>query len=269
MPNTIDIVRYNPEWQNIFDNEAVKLKISLKHQCTNIYHVGSTAVPNLAAKPVIDIVIELAQDTYDVQTQLSKLGYRYKGEFNIPFRQFFSQDIPAKIHLHVYNHNNPEIKLLLAFRDFLRTSALHRKHYENLKIHLATAPSAANKIGKFTEYTLGKNDFIADIISKIGIQAIYLRLCTHYAEWQEYNNIRRFYISDKDNLIDNVQTKYHIVIYQGARIVGALQIDNLINGCSRLKFLHIQKSLENPKTIKYLKKFVRDWLTLQGLCFME
>jgi GrpB-like predicted nucleotidyltransferase (UPF0157 family) len=127
MTRKIEIVPYHPAWPSLFAEEETKIKQALGEQCMAVHHIGSTAVPGLCAKPKIDI-IAVIQERALIIHNLEKGGYRYRGEFNIPFHRGFSKrDNTPEINLHVYEEGNPEIELNLLFRDYLRTHAEARE----------------------------------------------------------------------------------------------------------------------------------------------
>src|SRR5882672_9567755 len=112
----IVVVPYNLEWPKIFEQEASRIKEALGSNCLAIHHVGSTSVPRLAAKPVIDMVV-VVRDPEMAIGPLESLGFKHKGEYNIPMRYYFNRE---NINLHVYEEGHPEIELNLRFRDYLR-----------------------------------------------------------------------------------------------------------------------------------------------------
>ena len=264
----VEVVPYNPEWGVMFDSEADRLRTTLQYACENLHHIGSTSIPGLSAKPILDIVVELSEDADTIEEKLEAVGYQYKGEFNIPLRRFFNKKSPFKVNLHVYTRGNPEIRLNLEFRDFLRKSEVHRLRYEALKMRLALDPSSHEKVGDFTKYTLGKNEFITDIISQTGFDSVCPRFCIHYAEWEAYHRIRQQQASSMGSeyniksLIYSSKTDYHIVIYKGISIIGAVHIDNAIDELSYLRFFHIEDQSSGNGVVQNLSKFLESWATL-------
>ena len=91
MTRTIEVVPHDPKWAARFRKEAVFLKSIFGPEMLDVHHIGSTSVPGLAAKPIIDLLVEVADiskiDAYN--DRLSELGYIPKGEFGIPGRRFF------------------------------------------------------------------------------------------------------------------------------------------------------------------------------------
>lgn len=124
----IEVTAHNPEWRLWFEEEAIKLKSSLGHNCVNTYHIGSTAIPGLYAKPKIDIIAEV-QSVPESHLSLQKIDYEFRGEFNIPMRHFFRKKGPHDINLHVYEKGNPDIELNILFRDFLINSSEAKAEY--------------------------------------------------------------------------------------------------------------------------------------------
>lgn len=89
----IEVVPYDPNWPNIFETEATKIKQALGNNCIAIHHVGSTSVPGLAAKPIIDIV-PVVQNIIAVDQNtnvMEALGYEAKGEYGMLFRRYFQK----------------------------------------------------------------------------------------------------------------------------------------------------------------------------------
>ncbi len=127
-----------------------------------IEHIGSTAVPGLAAKPIIDIDILLRAkaDFPEAVTRLSKLGYVHQGDLGIPQREAFlalAPDIPH--HLYVCPPHSQPFQRHLAFRDYLRAHPETVKEYEQLKRALALCYG-----GDRDAYVRAKTDFIENVV---------------------------------------------------------------------------------------------------------
>jgi GrpB-like predicted nucleotidyltransferase (UPF0157 family) len=107
----------------------------------DIQHVGSTSVPNLASKPIIDIIHRENTDFEKVKSSLEKLGYYYNGNQGIEGREVFKRygkqghEILDNImhHLYVCKHDAVELQRHILFRDYLRKDELTRSYYEKLK----------------------------------------------------------------------------------------------------------------------------------------
>jgi GrpB-like predicted nucleotidyltransferase (UPF0157 family) len=97
----IEIVPYNPDWPNQFAKETKKIKEALGDNAIEVNHIGSTSVPELASKPIIDIILECKNNKNSIKL-LRNIGYEYRGEFNIPFRNYFCKKEKIRFNLHVY-----------------------------------------------------------------------------------------------------------------------------------------------------------------------
>jgi GrpB-like predicted nucleotidyltransferase (UPF0157 family)/GNAT superfamily N-acetyltransferase len=124
-PHAVTLRAYDPTWPAQADAEARRLQAALGDNLLRVEHFGSTAVPGLAAKPVLDlmpIIVSLA--ALDGQrAALEGLGYRWHGEFELPGRRYCTltdADGIRRVHLHCYQDREPEIARHLIFRDYLR-----------------------------------------------------------------------------------------------------------------------------------------------------
>ena len=111
----IEVVPNDPNWLSIFEAEAAQIKKILGNNCIALHHVGSTAIPGLAAKPKIDIIM-VVRDLFFQASELEAIGYKYRGGFNIPLRKCFTiRTADRNINLHVFEENDPEIELNILF----------------------------------------------------------------------------------------------------------------------------------------------------------
>ena len=141
------IQEYNPNWAINFEKIKAILNASTSNYIFDIQHVGSTSVPNLAAKPIIDIdIIYGGDDDFDtIKTALEKLGYYHNGNQGIEEREVFKRngkivdEILDKIihHLYVCKADCVELQRHILFRDYLRKDEFTRKFYEKLKYEIA------------------------------------------------------------------------------------------------------------------------------------
>lgn len=136
----IEIVPYNPLWPQQFAMEAGLIKKALGENCVEIFHIGSTSVPGLAAKPVIDM-ISVVQNIAQVDLKSSAmldLSYTARGENGIPFRRYFQKGTAQpSFNVHVFEQGNPEIERHLKFCEWMRAHPNDRQQYADLKIALA------------------------------------------------------------------------------------------------------------------------------------
>jgi GrpB-like predicted nucleotidyltransferase (UPF0157 family) len=155
----VELVPHNPEWSQLAEEEAKRILEQLSIPVTGVYHIGSTSIPGIKAKPILDFVIEV-EDLDDIirsTEMLGELGYISKGEYGIPGRQFFTKDTDGERshHLHVFQQGHPDIERHLVFRDFLRANPKAAHEYEIIKEKLAKR--FPKESGSYTE---AKSDFI-------------------------------------------------------------------------------------------------------------
>jgi GrpB-like predicted nucleotidyltransferase (UPF0157 family) len=141
----VELAPYNPQWPTLFLQEKEALETILGNVVVSIEHVGSTAIPAIAAKPVIDILVgvsDLEKITSDHQQALAAFGYRYNAAFEVsfPYRQYFQKDNAQGLRthqLHVVNYPSVWWEKMLLFRNYLRHCPVEAKAYEAYKFSLA------------------------------------------------------------------------------------------------------------------------------------
>jgi GrpB-like predicted nucleotidyltransferase (UPF0157 family) len=155
----VELVPHNPEWSLQADQEISRLVEGFSFTIIGIYHIGSTSVPGIKAKPILDFVMEVEdiEDVLNSVAEFKALGYQSKGEFGIPGRQFFTQDTDGQRthHLHVFQQGHPDIQRHTIFRDYLRANPDAAREYEKLKEKLAKRFPKQSR-----DYTAAKSDFI-------------------------------------------------------------------------------------------------------------
>ena len=133
------LLEYNPEWPALFRREAERVRMTLGERVLQLEHVGSTAVPGLAAKPIIDMALAVADSADESRyvPAMEAAGYvlRIREPKWYQHRLFKGPDID--INLHVFSLGCPEINRLLIFRDWLRDNDTDRDFYERSKRELA------------------------------------------------------------------------------------------------------------------------------------
>lgn len=141
MLRVVEVIPHDPQWPARFAVEAAAVQAALGNTVIRVEHVGSTSVPGLAAKPIIDMM-PLVRDVRDVGRRLAAMaaiGYTPRGEFGLPGRRYFVKG-PAHARLvncHVYAADHPEVERHLAFRDYLRAHPAALDAYAALKLKLA------------------------------------------------------------------------------------------------------------------------------------
>lgn len=165
----IHIAEYSPEWPVMFRREHQLLTKAIGSYVLDIQHIGSTSVPGLAAKPVIDILIGVEAlsiaDQYCIQPVIL-LGYEYVKEYEVqlPFRRYFKKSNDAGVrthHIHLLEKSSGWWRDHIAFRDYLRNHPEARDQYADLKVTLA-GRAYENK----HDYTDLKTEFIHSILEK-------------------------------------------------------------------------------------------------------
>ena len=159
VPKPVIVTDYDPRWPIWFEELARVYRRALGALVVTVEHVGSTSVPGLAAKPIldIDIVIPSRAVLPDVVAGLAALGYRHQGDRGIPGRDSFARDgddWPAH-HLYVCAADAPALAQHLRFRDWLRTHADGAAAYAQLKRRLAELHRDDRE-----RYTVAKSGFI-------------------------------------------------------------------------------------------------------------
>lgn len=150
------IVQYNPDWVYQFEKIKEKLSKTLTGITVNIEHIGSTSIPNLAAKAIvdIDIIYNESPDFEHIKKNLEWLGYFHNGNQGVEGREVFKRnnasddDVLDKIphHLYVCKYNCVELQRHLLFRDYLRNNEVARNFYQNLKYQIAEEANNDRKI---------------------------------------------------------------------------------------------------------------------------
>lgn len=153
------------EWEEEYQNERDCIHSAIGPLICAIHHIGSTAVRGLAAKPIIDIAIEIAFFDTGIQciAGLERLGYSYKGTNVLPDRHYFSKGSPRTHQIHMYEEGNQYLLKQLAFRDCLRKEESVRQEYEDLKRTLAQK-HRQDKLA----YAEAKTDFINAVLAQLG-----------------------------------------------------------------------------------------------------
>jgi GrpB-like predicted nucleotidyltransferase (UPF0157 family) len=163
---TIVVVDYDPAWPLLFEELHTTVWPAVAGVATSIEHVGSTAVPGLAAKPVIDLDVVVAPGRVSEGVErLAELGYGPRGNLGIPGRQAFRApaDTAGRHHLYLCPADSPALANHLAVRDFLRAHPERVREYGRLKKRLA-----AEFMHDVDGYVEGKSDFLLGILRASG-----------------------------------------------------------------------------------------------------
>jgi GrpB-like predicted nucleotidyltransferase (UPF0157 family) len=159
----IQVVDYDPAWPELFRREAGRIRAVLGQRVVQLEHVGSTAVPGLAAKPIVDILL-VVPDSSDEPAWLADLeatGYTLVIREPDWFQHRCLKGPDTNINLHVYSPGCPEIERYLSFRDRLRGHPEERAHYQRVKRELAERDWAYVQ-----EYADAKTEVVEGILAR-------------------------------------------------------------------------------------------------------
>ena len=165
MGEAVEIVEHDPAWPAAYERERALIARALGDHMLGIEHVGSTAVPGLGAKPIIDITVGV-RDLADGERcvgPLEELGYEYRGEAGIPGRLYFSKPTtrPRTHQIHMVPHGSDFWERHVLFRDYLRERPEEAEEYYRLKLRLA-AQFRDDRVG----YTEAKTEFIESALTR-------------------------------------------------------------------------------------------------------
>lgn len=156
------LVPYDPAWPNAYEDLAILIDGALGANVKALHHVGSTSVPGLAAKPIIDLVLEVADSTDEEAyvPALEAAGFTF-GHREAELDHRMLKFPRPKANLHVYSAGCPETVRMLAFRDHLRRNDTDRALYEQTKRDLA-----ARTWGIVQDYADAKTEVVTEIMSR-------------------------------------------------------------------------------------------------------
>ena len=155
----VELSDHDPSWAEHFEAERLQLGPIFAGRAVAIEHIGSTSVPELCAKPIVDILVGLRQPalTEEEIEAMKGLGYQYLGEYGLPGRLFFRKGDPRTHNVHVVEHGGEHWERQLLFRDALRSDPEERRSYDAFKRRLA-AEGHSREV-----YTELKTPFIREI----------------------------------------------------------------------------------------------------------
>jgi len=165
----IILVNYNTKWPDFFKEEKKALMSSIGSFVEHIEHIGSTSIPGISAKPVIDIMIgvnSLAKADAQCVELIRRMGYRHVRQYEreFPFRRYFTKNslqTGRRTHqIHLLESTHPWFTRHLLFRDYLRAHPDDRVAYEQLKQQLSRRFTDTNN------YAIAKTEFVKAIEAK-------------------------------------------------------------------------------------------------------
>jgi len=160
----IHIEEYNPEWVRQYEYEKEKLCSALGNTVLGIEHIGSTSIPGIWAKPIIDIMIGVKSLPLEecLIDKVIELGYENLGEAGVSGRIYFRKRFPKAYNVHITQFGNLIWKNNILLRDFLRSNKDEAMRYSELKRMIIS-----EGVNNLLEYSERKADFIDEILKKV------------------------------------------------------------------------------------------------------
>ena len=159
----------DPRWPRLFEAAATELRRTLGTAILDVHHVGSTSVPGLCAKPILDILVSVPNFARAVHlaSQLGTLGYEFRPEEEIPDRHYFRRPPGDELRTHHLSLAEPDSRhhqATLAFRDALRRDEALAQSYARLKEALARR-FPHDRLA----YLEGKSQFVMEVLKSVGL----------------------------------------------------------------------------------------------------
>lgn len=164
--STIYLAPYDPEWPRLFEREAVRIRAALGDRGLLVEHAGSTSVPGLSAKPIIDIVLVVADTTDEAAyvPALEAVGYVLRVREPDWHEHRLLKGPDTAVNLHVFTIGCVEIERMLGFCDHLRADEADRTRYEQQKQELA------QRTWKYVQhYADAKSEVVEEILTRAGV----------------------------------------------------------------------------------------------------
>lgn len=164
----VTVEDFNPDWASWFAKLSSYFKDRLGPKVIRIEHVGSTSIPRMVAKPIIDfdIVIHIS-DFKEIKSKLEVIGYVHQGDLGIPGREAFVlrnieliEQLPPH-HLYICDINSTELHRHIAFRDYLCKHPEDARKYSEIKVRLVRDHSGDREL-----YMQGKDSLVREILGR-------------------------------------------------------------------------------------------------------
>ncbi|WOF73289.1 GrpB family protein [Parvibaculaceae bacterium PLY_AMNH_Bact1] len=161
----VALAAHDNAWADQFEKLALQMKTACGDKLVTIHHIGSTSVPGLAAKPLIDMMPELRhhEEGPALAPLLEPLGFIYFGAYGIDGRHFFRRKGDVDVNVHMFETGHIEIERHVVFRDALRSDTKLLEAYQALKEELA-----ARFPNDVDSYARSKSDFIESVLRELG-----------------------------------------------------------------------------------------------------
>ena len=162
----VKVVPHDPQWREAFKIESERVTAALGENVVTVHHVGSTAIPGIYAKPIIDLLVEVKDIALidEQSSSMESLGYEAMGEFGIAGRRYFRKDSQEGVrthHVHIFEFGSEQVERHLAFRDYMIAHPEEAQKYSELKRELAREYPTS-----IEQYMDGKDGFIRAIDRK-------------------------------------------------------------------------------------------------------
>lgn len=214
----ISVVPYDPKWPLMYESERSLIIKALGDNCFCIHHIGSTSIPGLSSKPIIDILVA-SKDRELTISSLEAIGYKYYGEWNIPFQLSFTKRGEIDVNMHLFlDPNHPEIEFNLKFRDYLRNHPTIRDEYSQLKLNIIKDENSNTRpTGGLRLYTIRKGPFIENVMRSLGYNRLHVLKANTESQWEAVKSFSPHH----QIILDDHE---HLVFYRGVDIVGYVDI---------------------------------------------
>lgn len=156
----IVIAEYDDRWPERFELERERIRRALGESALRVEHIGSTSVPGLAAKPIVDVLVTVADPEDESVTMPALTAAGYELRVREPGHRMFRTP-ERDVHVHIWRDTDPEVARYLSFRSRLRGSPEDRRAYERLKRELAT-----REWTDMNDYADAKGDLIEAILER-------------------------------------------------------------------------------------------------------
>lgn len=163
MDERIVLMTHDPSWVTAFEMEADLLRERIGDCVVCVSHVGSTAIPSIRAKRIIDIAVEstVYPPSQWIIDQLGSMQYSHRGESGVPGRVWFTKGSPRQFNLHWCPENGDVALAMIKFRDAMRHNVNLAREYELLKVDAAGRLSVDS-----AEYADKKTEFVAKVLAE-------------------------------------------------------------------------------------------------------
>jgi GrpB-like predicted nucleotidyltransferase (UPF0157 family) len=154
---------YSPEWPVLYEHQARCIETALEGLVIDVHHAGSTSVPGLRAKPIIDIALAVPDSTDEDRyvPALVEAGYEFFMREPDWFEHRLLRRLEPRVNVHVFTVGSPEIDRMLAFRNHLRVDELDRSLYESTKLSLAE-----REWNTVQDYADAKTQVVSEILAR-------------------------------------------------------------------------------------------------------